>query len=193
MRLGAIAGLAAVLLITLALSGCGAGAGTTSSPALSVPKIKLKSAAIHGTSIPALYTCDGKNVPPPLEWGPVPPGVGSLVLFVVAILPKSGTDKYTFNIAWAVAGIDPKLHKLESGRLPRGAVVGVASDGKRNYSVCPKKGTEVQYQFELYGLPLGAAVSRTFAALPIFASLETSNRSSPTDAYGALVARYNRS
>jgi len=179
---------AGALLSALALAGCGA----SSVPGESIPKITVTSAAIHGLSLPARYTCDGKDIPPPLEWGAVPARTGSLVLFLVGIRPKPNTSQYTFSVDWAVAGLDPSLHRLDPGRLPTGAVVGVASDGKRKYSVCPKAGTVEQFQFELYGLPRGAAVARQFAGLPILDALETRNSSSPTDAYGALVTTYKR-
>jgi phosphatidylethanolamine-binding protein (PEBP) family uncharacterized protein len=181
--------LTAALLLALALGGCGA---NTSDPGANVQKIAVTSPAIHGNTIPALYTCDGKDIPPPLKWGAVPAGTGSLVLFLVGILPTPGTSAAKLSIEWAVAGLDPRLHELEPGRLPAGAAVGVASDGKRAYSICPKRGTVEQYQFELYGLPRGAAIARQFAGLPILDDLATQNRASPTDAYGALVARYKR-
>jgi phosphatidylethanolamine-binding protein (PEBP) family uncharacterized protein len=176
-------------VLVSALAGCGA---TTSDPAANVQKITVTSPAIHGTSLPALYTCDGKDIPPPLEWGAVPARTGSLVLFVVGVVKTPGSSAYRLSIEWAVAGLDPRLHKLDPVRLPVGAAVGVASDGKRAYSICPKRGTVEQYQFELYGLPRGAAIARQFAGLPILDDLATHNSASPTDAYGALVARYKR-
>ncbi|MCW3018525.1 MAG: phospholipid-binding protein family [Solirubrobacterales bacterium] len=182
--------MAAALLFGLALAGCSAGATTTSDPAANVPKIEFRSAAIDGRSLPAQYTCDGKNAPPPLEWGAVPAGTSSLVLFVTGVLPR--VNGYSITVNWAVAGIDPHLHRLDPGRLPVGAVVGVATDGRRDYSVCPKAGTIEQYQFELYGLPARAAVARQFAGLPILDTLATRNSSSPTDAYGDFVVTYKR-
>jgi len=190
MRNRLIAASAAPFLSVLALAGCGG--ATTSDPAANATKITLKSPAIHGRTMPALYTCSGRNTPPPLEWGAVPAATGSLVLFVTGITPKGKGDGYTISIAWAVAGIDPSLHRLEAPHLPRGAVVGVASNGRRAYSVCPPPGHTVQYQFELYGLPHNAAVARQFAGLPILDALETHNSSSPTNAYGAFVVTYKR-
>lgn len=192
MRHRPMAPLAAMFLIALALAGCGGDAAAPSDPAAHVPKIPFKSAAIHGTSLPAHYTCDGKNTPPPLEWGAVPAGTGSLVLFVTGILPKRSGPGYTFTVAWAVAGIDPHLHRLDPGRLPAAAAVGVGSDGRRDYSVCPKRGTVEQYQFELYGLPARAAIARQFAGLPVLAALVTRNSSSPTNAYGDFIVTYKR-
>ncbi len=177
--------LSAVLLSALAPAGCGSGASTT------VPKITVKSAGILGSTLPARYTCDGRNVSPPLEWGAVPADVGNLVLFVVGYTPEPASQKVAISVAWAVAGLNPALHRLAAGHLPRGAYVGLASDGKRRYSICPKKGTSVQYQFELYGLPASTSVSRDFAGLPILASL-TGRGSNDTGAHGAFLAIYRR-
>jgi phosphatidylethanolamine-binding protein (PEBP) family uncharacterized protein len=191
MRDRPMAPLAAVFLVALALAGCG-GSAAAPDPAAHVPKIPFKSAAIHGSSLPTRYTCDGKNTPPPLEWGAVPAGTGSLVLFVTGIVPKPSGSGYTVAVDWAVAGIDPHLHRLDPGRLPAAAAVGVGSNGQRDYSVCPKRGTVEQYQFELYGLPARAGIARQFAGLPVLAALVTRNSSSPTDAYGDFIVTYKR-
>jgi phosphatidylethanolamine-binding protein (PEBP) family uncharacterized protein len=182
-----------ILILTCALALALAGCGSASDPAANVPKITLTSPAIHGRSIPALYTCDGKNVPPTLEWGKVPAGTGSLVLFMLGVVPNPNGSGVAFSIDWAVAGLNPKLHRLDPAHLPAAAAVGVASNGKRAYSICPKRGTMEQYQFELYGLPSRYAVARQFAGAPILDALETHNPSSPTNAYGDLVVHYRRS
>ena len=36
----------------------------------------------HNAAIPALYTCQGRDVSPPLSWSGVPAGARSLVLIV---------------------------------------------------------------------------------------------------------------
>lgn len=172
----------AMLLSALVLTACGSSTTT-------VPAITIKSAAISGKTLPAQYTCDGRDIPPPLEWGQVPAGVGNLVLFVVGYTPAG--QRVKVSVAWAVAGLNPALHRLAAGQLPPGAYVGVASDGKRRYSICPKKGTSVQYQFELYGLPASTVVSRKFAGLPILAAL-TGSDNKATAAHGAFLAIYKR-
>ena len=176
------AAMSATLLSALVLTACGSSATT-------VPEITIKSAAISGKTLPAQYTCDGRNIPPPLEWGAVPAGVGNLLLFVVGYTPVGRTVKV--SVAWAVAGLDPALHRLAAGQLPHGAYVGIATDGKRRYSICPKKGTDVQYQFELYGLPTSTAVSHNFAGLPVLSALIGSEHKA-TAAHGAFLAIYKR-
>jgi phosphatidylethanolamine-binding protein (PEBP) family uncharacterized protein len=187
MRLSLKATSGALLLSTLALTGCGGSSATT----VTIQNVALRSAAIAGKKIPALYTCDGRNTNPPLEWGAVPAGTGSLVLFIIGITPEPSTKTYSLSVEWAVAGVNPELHKLDPGHLPPGAFVGTASSGKRRYSICPKRGHAEQYQFELYGLPKGDSVIRKFVGLPLLAKL-ASPKSSPANAHGDLIAMYKR-
>ena len=44
-----------------------------------------------------------------------------------------------------VAGLSPHLHGLTNGRLPREAIVGRNGFGKRDYSICPAKGSTEHY------------------------------------------------
>jgi phosphatidylethanolamine-binding protein (PEBP) family uncharacterized protein len=178
-------GAGAMVVSALALTACGSSGSTT------LPNIPIKSPVISGKTLPAQYTCDGRDISPPLEWGAVPAGVGNLALFVVGYTPEPVGQNVKISIAWAVAGLNPALHRLAAGRLPAGAFVGVATDGKRKYSICPKKGTSVQYQFELYGLPASTVVSRQFAGLPILTALINSARQT-TAAHGAFLAIYKR-
>jgi phosphatidylethanolamine-binding protein (PEBP) family uncharacterized protein len=106
--------------------------------------------------LPAAYTCDGKDSWPALEWQGVPAGSEELVLFAMSLAPVGG--KLFFN--WALAGIDPELTSLEAARLPKGAVTGQNSFGKRGYSICPPPGQAETYFFALYAIPerLGASL-----------------------------------
>ena len=187
MRRDGTAALSAVLLSIVALAGCGSSASSGESD----PKISIKSAGISGTTLPARYTCDGRNTAPPLEWGAVPTDVGQLVLLVVGYQPKPATNTTAISVAWAVAGLKPSLHRLTAGQLPPGAYVGLVSDGKRRYWICPQKGATVQYQFELYGLPAAASVARKFTGLGVLAALTGTNRRNAA-AHGAFYAIYKR-
>ena len=53
---------------------------------------------------------------------------------------------------WAVAGLEPGLKGIDSGQLPKGAMVGNNGFGKNGYEVCPPAGSET-YIFALYALP----------------------------------------
>lgn len=180
----AIAG--ALLLPALVLAGCGGGTST-------VTRIAFRSTAVRANTMSARYTCDGRNVPPPLEWGAVPARVKHLALFVVGYTPEPATHTNKVSIEWAVAGLNPGLHRLVAGKkLPPGAFLGLNSNGKPGYSICPAKGTLVQYQFELYGLPPSIEIQPRFAAVEVISALTAANSSTPESAYGAFIAAYKR-
>lgn len=185
MRLIGRIGLGAALLSVLLLAGCGGDA-----PKIS--KIVFTSPAFSGDKLPAHYTCDGQNISPPLEWGSVPSGVGSLAVFLVSF--AQGPEKsLEISVDWAVAGVSPALHRLSAGELPPGAYLAVNAHGEpQRYSVCPPRGTAVQYQFELYGLPGNARVSHNFEGLPVLDSLTTAHSAPRATAHGAFVAIYER-
>jgi phosphatidylethanolamine-binding protein (PEBP) family uncharacterized protein len=176
-----------VLLWVLAIAGCGSSGSST---AKSVPKIALKSPAIVGASIPARYTCDGKDISPPLEWGAVPADTSSLVLLVVGLIPEAATKTYKLSVEWAAAGLNPALHRLAAGMLPVDAQVGLTSAVKRRYSICPSKGSRVQYQFELYGLPASVSLAPGFGGIGIYQSL--TSHAAPVSAHGAFATSYMR-
>jgi phosphatidylethanolamine-binding protein (PEBP) family uncharacterized protein len=191
MRRSAKTSLSAVLVSAL-LAGCGSGSGS-STTAEAVPSIVVKSAAVVHGVLPARYTCDGQDVFPPMEWGAVPAGASNLALFLVGFTPEPATKTYKVTVEWAVAGLNPALHRLTAGRLPAGAYVGLATGGKqRRYSICPERGQSVHYQFELYGVPRSLALSPQFTDESLLASLTSAHSSTRADAHGGFVALYKR-
>jgi len=92
------------------------------------------------------YTCDGAGKWPALSWSGVPAGTRELVLYAMNLAPVGGK----LFVDWAVAGIDPALSGIEAAKLPKGAVVGTNSFGKRGYEICPE-GSET-YIFAIYAL-----------------------------------------
>ncbi len=116
---------------------------TTASITLESPAFKT------GTSLPAKYTCDGKNTWPTLRWKGLPAQADELVLLILSVDPVG--QKLLFD--WAVGGLDPNLTSIEEGKLPKGAVVGENSFGKDGYTICPKKGTGQTYIFMLFAIP----------------------------------------
>jgi phosphatidylethanolamine-binding protein (PEBP) family uncharacterized protein len=180
----------ALLVGTLALTGCGSSNSSTTPTTRAVADISVTSPVIDGTTIPTRYTCDGSDISPPLEWGKVPVGTKSLVLFAVGLTPEPATSTYELSVAWAVAGLNPALHKIAAGRLPAGTFLGVNSVGKQSYSLCPAKGPTVQYQFELYGLPESESVAPKFGGLSVVRELQALN--APINAHGLLTASYKR-
>jgi phosphatidylethanolamine-binding protein (PEBP) family uncharacterized protein len=96
-------------------------------------------------------------------------------------------------VEWAVAGLNPALHGIAAGKLPSGAFLGTVGGGKRErYTICPKKGGSVQYQFELYGVPASVTVPPHFPGVTVLTALAGRNTPTPTDAAGGFAAIYKR-
>jgi phosphatidylethanolamine-binding protein (PEBP) family uncharacterized protein len=107
--------------------------------------------------LPAAYTCKGKDTWPRLRWSGVPADTAELVLLVLNLEPVN--EAFFFD--WAVAGIDPSLEGIESGQLPKGAILGKNSFGKEGYSICPAASKETII-FALYALPASLGARRGF-------------------------------
>jgi phosphatidylethanolamine-binding protein (PEBP) family uncharacterized protein len=180
------------LLAAIVLSGCSN--VSTSNNGLAAPApvlVKVKSSAIAGKTLPAVFTCDGKNIWPPLSWGAVPSSVEELALFALAAVRTKG-GRTAIKIEWAMAGIKPTVHSLAAGEIPHGAFVLANTSGKRQYSICPPRGHTQRYSFSLFALPPGA---RAFAALPstaLLSNLNTPRRGAQATAFGFLSANYTR-
>jgi hypothetical protein len=100
-----------------------------------------------GESIPDIYTCDGSNINPPLEFTNVPVEAKSLALVVNDPDAPSGNW-----VHWAVWNIPPTSVGLHAGEKIAGAVEGLTSFGRNGYGgPCPSTG-EHRYVFKLYAL-----------------------------------------
>jgi phosphatidylethanolamine-binding protein (PEBP) family uncharacterized protein len=168
-----------------ALAGCGSVAPTGTSSG--VQPLEIGSPAIAGgKSIPALYTCSGKNVSPPLVWGNVPSGTSELALFLLDLshTQRAGGEslKAAVTVAWAVHGIKPTLGGMGAGKLPAGAV-----GGRARYSICPPKGGSGEYMFRLYALSSPLVVKPGTSDLALFKQV---NKASSTAGY--LIAEDKR-
>jgi phosphatidylethanolamine-binding protein (PEBP) family uncharacterized protein len=128
--------------------------------------ITLTSPAIAGGNegaLPAKFTCDGADSPPPLQWQGVPSGTQELILLAMSAAPVDGAVFF----GWALAGIDPSLEGLEAGDIPAGAVQGKNSFGKTGYSICPPEGSGETYFFVLYALPEALSPDKGFDPLAL--------------------------
>jgi phosphatidylethanolamine-binding protein (PEBP) family uncharacterized protein len=114
---------------------------------MSLSSPSLPSSSSGPALLTATYTCDGKGQWPALSWSGVPAGSAELILYAMNIAPVQGR----LFVDWAVAGLDPGLTGIDDGELPKGAVVGTNSFGKRGYEICPE-GSET-YLFAVYALP----------------------------------------
>ncbi len=109
--------------------------------------MELKSKAFsHGGKIPAVYTCDGKDISPPLEIKDVPNGAAVLAL----VMDDRDAPMGTFD-HWVVWNIPPKTAEIPEGKEPQG-VQGRTGFGRLGYGgPCPPSGTH-RYRLELYAL-----------------------------------------
>ena len=110
--------------------------------------------------LPATYTCDGEGSWPELHWTGVPASTAELILYAMSLQPVEGK----LFVDWAVAGLDPSLTSIEAGRLPKGAITGTNSFGKRGYEICPPAGSGEIYMFAVYALPRALAPQKGFDA-----------------------------
>ncbi len=115
--------------------------------------IEVKSSAFQdGAMIPKLYTCDGKDISPPLFWSGVPAEAKSLTL----IMDDPDAPRGTW-VHWVLFNIPPNTKSLEENlprtqSLPNGAKHGNNSWPKLGYGgPCPPGGTH-RYYFKVYAL-----------------------------------------
>jgi Raf kinase inhibitor-like YbhB/YbcL family protein len=110
----------------------------------------------HQAEIPAVYTCDGSDMSPPLQWTGVPAKTQSLALVLED--PDATEPPRRMWTHWVVFNIPPITHALhESVRarrdLPRGAREGTNDWQRVGYSgPCPPSGRKHHYLFKLFAL-----------------------------------------
>ncbi|MBP1748740.1 MAG: kinase inhibitor [Deltaproteobacteria bacterium] len=101
----------------------------------------------NNSSIPKQYTCDGKDINPPLVIQNIPDGSKSLALIVDD--PDAPVGIW---VHWVVWNIDPGTKQIGENSVPAGAVQGRNDFRKTNYGgPCPPSGTH-RYFFKLYAL-----------------------------------------
>jgi Raf kinase inhibitor-like YbhB/YbcL family protein len=114
---------------------------------LVLASLVLSSSAFHaGGTIPRRYTCEGRNVSPPLRWTAPPRGTRSFALTVTDPDAPGGTF-----VHWVAWGIAPSARSLGVGARPPHE--GRNSAGTVGYTgPCPPPGPAHRYVFRLYAL-----------------------------------------
>ena len=119
--------------------------------------LTLKSNAFEdGASIPAKYTCTGKDISPPLSWLNVPANTQSLALIIDdPDAPDPRAPKTTW-VHWVVYNIPPDTTQFyehtTSANLPPGTKQGVNDWGRTGYGgPCPPIGRH-RYVHKLYAI-----------------------------------------
>ncbi len=122
-----------------------------------------------GEVIPAEYTCDGKNISPPLAWSGAPGATKSFVLIADDPDAPSGTWAHwiVFDLPTDASGLDEGIKKL-----PGSAKQGLNDFKKVGYGgPCPPGGKQHRYFFKIFavdvmlGLKPGATRKEVEAAM----------------------------
>lgn len=125
-----------VLLFSAVSSGAEEAAMKISSPAFT-----------HNGHIPEKYTCDGRDINPPLLIEAVPEGTKSLALIVDDPDAPMGTW-----VHWVVWNIRAETGEIKEDAVPQGAGQGLNDFRRHDYGgPCPPSGVH-RYFFKLYAL-----------------------------------------
>jgi len=119
--------------------------------------LSLSSPAFEaGAAIPPLYTCDGSNISPPLNWSGVPPGTKSLAVIVDDPDAPDPEAPQRTRVHWVIYNIGPNASGLAQGalgrELPLGSREGINDWQETGYGgPCPPIGRH-RYVHKLYAL-----------------------------------------
>jgi Raf kinase inhibitor-like YbhB/YbcL family protein len=145
----------ALLFTGLAIIFSACGAGATQTEAAVTTQITITSDAFtNGQSIPAKYSCNGRNISPALAWDEPPTSTQSFALVMDDPDAPMGTW-----VHWVLYNIPADTRSLQEDLLvtgknvdPNAIYVGKNSAGKIGYDgPCPPSGTH-RYFFKLYAL-----------------------------------------
>jgi hypothetical protein len=132
--------------------------------------------------IPKKFTCDGKDVSPPLKFTNIPQKTKSLALIVDDPDAPAGTFTH-----WIVWGISPKKTQFAVGER-KGITEGTTDFGKTGYGgPCPPSGSH-RYFFKLYALDSKIDLSTKSKKKELEAAIQDHIIQSAT-----LVGKYSRS
>lgn len=123
-------------------------------PPPATKQMQLTSGAFkNNESIPQQYTCEGKNISPPLAWNGAPPGTRSFVLIVDD--PDAPHGVWTH---WVVFDLPPDSTELAEDTPRSQSITGNAKQGTNDFKQlgyggpCPPAGKPHRYYFKLYAL-----------------------------------------
>jgi hypothetical protein len=160
--------------VWLALAGAAACAGHAAHAQAEGPLRLSSPAFLHEGRIPSLYTCEGRDVSPPLAWSGVPAGTRSLVLIVDdPDAPDPAAPKTTW-VHWVLFNLPPASSGLpqDARALPPGTGQGLNDWKRSGYGgPCPPVGRH-RYFHKLYALD----AELSFASPPRKAEVEAAMR-----------------
>ena len=114
----------------------------------SMAALQITSPAFQNNgTIPRQYTCDGKDINPPLVIENVPKETKSIAVIVDDPDAPVGTW-----VHWVLWNIDPNTKEIAENAAPQGVVEGMNDFKKHAYGgPCPPSGTH-RYFFKVYAL-----------------------------------------
>lgn len=155
----------AAIALLATLAACGGGQPPPApQPDRSLPV--TSPAFDDGETIPTRHTCDGADVPPPLEWTGLPDDAAEVAVLVEDLDAPGGVF-----VHWVAAGIDPSAAALTTDVAP--PVEGANDFGTTGYrGPCPPEGDDPhRYVVTVFvadrplDLPAGASAADLRAAL----------------------------
>jgi Raf kinase inhibitor-like YbhB/YbcL family protein len=155
--------------------------------------LKITSSAFQpNESIPSLYTCEGKDISPPLAWSGVPANTKTFALIVDDPDAPDPAKPQRVYVHWVVYNLPATASSLPENAskkgMPKGAVQGKNDWGKTEYGgPCPPIGRH-RYFFKLYALD----TELTGLSSPSKADLEKAIKGHVLDT-GEMIGTYQKS
>jgi len=140
------------IMFVIMLSSCSS--TSTPTPEADMSLVLKSDAFVNGQSIPAKYSCIGKNVSPALNWSDPPAGTQSFALIVDDPDAPMGTWVHwvLFNIPAGQRSLAEDLPVTGKNDGAGAIYFGENSSGNTRYDgPCPPSGTH-RYYFKLYAL-----------------------------------------
>jgi Raf kinase inhibitor-like YbhB/YbcL family protein len=144
------------LVMGAVLAGVLVTTGSVVAPPETRKKLDVSSSAFkNGQPIPSQYTCDGKNISPPLTWKGAPNTTQSFVL--IADDPDAPTDVWTH---WVVFNLGADASELREDFVNSPDASGSAKQGMNSFKnvayggPCPPAGKAHRYFFKVYALDI---------------------------------------
>ncbi len=141
-----------------------------------------------GERIPQQYTCDGRNISPPLQWLGVPENTKSFALIADDPDAPGGTW-----VHWVLFNIPVEITELNEGITSVPMVEGLGLHGTNDFrrpgygGPCPPPGPDHRYFFKIYALDDALALDPGATKQELLAAME-----GHLLAEGQLMGRYSR-
>jgi Raf kinase inhibitor-like YbhB/YbcL family protein len=154
--------------------------------------IKITSTAFQPSgSIPSKYTCEDRDISPPLAWSGAPPGTKTFALIVDDPDAPDPAKPQRVYVHWVLYNLPATAIALPENAskkgLPNGAVQGKNDWGKSEYGgPCPPIGRH-RYFFKLYALD----IELTGLSSPTKGDLERAMNGHVVDS-GELIGTYQK-